>query len=185
MTVLATPGVAESIRNKWGICALAFIDHPDGEVWVWSGVGTLRFGGNTYIGLGVMGTLSGIGGSKKLAVRALTFALTGIPSEAAKYLNKSIQDRAAKAWLAGLKANGKINGDPWQVVDGKCDYQTFEPSTDNISLALTVLEPIYSIERAQNLAFTPQWLKNTYGTELTGLDDVPGMRDRQRNWTRT
>jgi len=39
MSVLTTLGLQESIRHGWPIANLAYIDHPDGEVWLWDEIG--------------------------------------------------------------------------------------------------------------------------------------------------
>ena len=39
-------------------CLLADIDHPDGMVHVWTGLGTLVYGGNTYLGVGILGRVT-------------------------------------------------------------------------------------------------------------------------------
>lgn len=186
MSLDVTPGLAEAIANRWPIAALAYIDHPDGEVRLWSGLGTLRHDGSDWIGLGRLGRILGIGGLKTLGVRQLTFELSGVPAEAAKTLNAAVRNRIARAWLAGLTPAGRVNGEAWLVVDGRCDYQELAVADARSAIVrLIVAQPIWSIERAQNLLLTPQWIKKTYGAEIAGLDDVPGMSNRQLNWTLT
>lgn len=186
MSVITTLGLEESIEKGWGICVLAYVDHPDGEVYFWSGVNTLRFRGNNYEGVGRLGCVAPIGGSRTLGVRTVTFVLSGVPQSAAQWLNKNVRNRVARAWLAGMRPNGNINGDPWLIVEGACDYQEIEPDQNNMAMIkLTVSEPIWSIDRAQTLYITPQWVKKTFGAEITGADDIPGMRDKTVNWTRT
>lgn len=182
---LSTYGLAESIAKGWGYAVLAYVDHPEGELWVWSGIQTLSYGGHDYIGVGRLGGVSGVGGSKKLGVRQVTFIMSGIPTEAAARMNSQVRNRVARAWLAGLKKNAiAINGDPWPIVDGTCDYQELVPGGNNCAIKLIINEPIWSIEREQNAAFTPQWIKAVHGDAITGLDDIPGMRNRSENWTR-
>lgn len=186
MTCLTTPGLEQSIAKGWGICLLAYVDHPDGEVRMWSGIGTKRFRGNTYEGVGRLGGIAPIGGSRTLGVRTISFILSGVPQSATEWLNKDVRGRAARAWIAGLRPDGRINGDPWLVAEGACDYMELEPDASrNVTIKLMVTEPIWSVERAQKLAFTPQWARKTFGDDITGFDDIPGMRNKTVNWTRT
>lgn len=186
MTVLTTLGLEESIRNHWGICVLAYVDHPDGEVWFWSGIGTMRFNGNDYEGVGRLGGVAPIGGSRTLGVRTVTFMLAGVPQEAEAWLNKNVRNRIARAWIAGMRPEGRINGEPWQVIEGRCDYQEIEPDGNGMAMIkLMIAEPIWSVERAQKLGMTPQWAKKIFGADVTGFDDIPGMRTKSVNWTQT
>jgi len=187
MAVLNTLGLQQSIRNGWPRAYLAYIDHPDGEVWVWSGIGDLVFDGQTYGGVGQFGRISGVGGSKELGVRQVIFDLAGVPDEAAKQLNKDVRNRVARAWVAGLDRDGmKVNGAPWQIVDGLADYQDLPAADDGtVVVRLVINEPVFSIERAQDLAWTPEWLEQTHGGGITGLDRVAGLANAAENWTRT
>lgn len=185
MTVRATYGLQESIRKGWGHSVLAYVDHPDGEVWMWSGVGTLTHKRRDYVGVGHLGNVSNIGGAKKLAVRQIIFKLSGIPTEATRWLNSRVRGRAAKAWIAGMRPDGQVNGEAWLVVNGQADYQELVPGAQDSAVNLYIADPIWSIERVQNTAFTPTWIKSVHGDHIMGLDDIPGMRDRTQNWTRT
>lgn len=190
MSLLTTPGLAESIRNGWPLAALAWIDHPDGDVYAWSGAGTLEHDGQQWQGVGTFGRIKGIGGSKQLGIRVVTFELSGLPASAGQWLTETIRNRAAKAWLAGMnRAGSRINGDPELIVSGVCDYDELSVSADGAaSILLHVTTPVYSIERAQNLVWSPEWLNETYrgeGERLTGLDALSDLADAQKNWTQS
>ncbi len=187
MAVLTTVGLQESIRRGWPRVWLAYFDHPDGEVWLWTGVGDLVYAGQTYEGIGQFGGIAGVGGSKQLGVRQITFELRGIPADAAQWLGADVRGQTARAWVAGLNAAGtQVNGAAWQAVDGKADYQELPIQDDGtIAVQLRVVEPVFEMERSQNLRWTAQRLKETHGSELTGLDLISSLADASENWTRT
>lgn len=205
MTIRTTAGLQESIANGWPVVALASIDHPvpevialfpDGVIRLWDGVGVLRHDGHNWKGIGPFGRLVGIGGSKRLLLRAVQFAMVGIPANLSIYLDERMRNRPAKAWIAGLDARGmKVNGEPYQEVDGLCDYQEHKTEDGGQqTILMTIAEPVYSIERAQTLAYTPEWLnswlagwreRNVGGARLTGLDRIAELADATRSWTRT
>jgi hypothetical protein len=203
--ILTTKGLQESIANGWPVQALAMIHHPvpavtsvwaDGFLRLWDGVGDLRYGGQPWRGIGPFGRLAGIGGSKRLMIRTVTFELVGIPANYAVYLDPALRNRSAKAWIAGMDRHGaKVNGDPYLEVDGLCDYQESE-SEDGLTqvIRLIVGEPVYSIERAQTLAYTPEWAnsylrkwreRNIGGARITGYDRISELADATRSWTPT
>lgn len=194
---LTTLGLEESIRNGWPVVALAEIDHPDeGMQRLWDGVGTLSWNGYSWTGIGPFGRMSGIGGSKRLMLRAVTFQILGIPPHIEIYLNERLRNRPARAWIAGMDERGvRVNGEPFQEVDGLCDYQTHTADENGIqSVSLIVGEPVYSIERAQTLSFTPEWInsylqgwrtRNLAGERITGYDRLSELANATRSWTRT
>jgi hypothetical protein len=188
--ILTTVGLAQSIRRGWPIALLAHVDHPDGAVAVWSGIGVLEHEGTIYEGVGRLGGISGVGGSLRLAVREIAFDLAGVPPEASESLNARVRGREARAWIAGLTADGaRVNGAAWPIVAGICDTQTLEAGEDGTArLRLRITEPVFAIERAQNLAFTPEWLNARFPDSpdrLTGLDLVSGLASKSVSWTLT
>lgn len=187
MTVLTTYGLQQSIRNGWGTATLFWFDHPDGEVRFWDGPATLRYGGYDWTGVGPFISLSGIGGDEELRVRQIVFELVGTPDIAAGWLNKGITNRRGVAWIAGLDASGsRVNGEPWQIIEGRADYQEIETSNDlQCVLRLYATEPFFSIERAQNVLLTPEWIneeRRLGGNRITSLDLLVGMGDRVESW---
>jgi hypothetical protein len=167
MNALTTLGLSESIRSGWPVTWLVYFDHPDGEVRLWSGVGDLVYGGDTYQGVGHLGRIVGVGGAKKLAVRQIQLELSGIPVQATRWLNKDVRGRVARAWVAGLDRDGtRVNGMPWQVIDGVADYQELPLSDDgSVAVRVHINEPVFEMERAQNLAWTSEWINEKYGSQ--------------------
>ena len=199
MSVLTTVGVDQSIRNGWGLVRLFYFDHPDGEVYGWSGAGSLSYGGNTYLGVGPFVSIKGIGGDEQLKVREITFELLGNPQldeddnafrYSADWINKNISNRVGRCWIAGLDASGaNINGTPWLIAEGLGDYQELEITDDRTAIVrLVASEPVFSIERAQNLKFTPEWVNSVRkldGDRVTGLDLLSDIETQVESWTRT
>jgi hypothetical protein len=187
MAVLTTFGLQQSIRQGWPRAWLAYVDHPDGEVWVWSGVGALEYDGATYEGLGRFGNISGVGGEKVLGVRQVTFAVAGIPTEAIKWLNTDVRGAVAGAWIAGLDKDGReVNGSAWPVVDGLADYQELPVGDDgDVVILLHVNDPVFQLERSQSLLWTPEWAKARFGDDVSGLDLISSLADASENWTLT
>ncbi|MEI9804108.1 MAG: hypothetical protein WDN48_06090 [Pseudolabrys sp.] len=109
---------------------------------MWDGVGVLRYGAKDWRGIGPFGAVTGIGGSKTLMIRTVTFILSGIPANETVYLDPLLRNRPAQAWTAGMDENGvKVNGEPYQEVDGLVDYQTLKSDDNGIqSIEMTIGE---------------------------------------------
>lgn len=204
MTILTTVGLQQSIAEGWPIRALARIYHPvrgvletwpDGWLRMWDGIGELHYDGQPWRGIGPFGRVTGIGGSKRLMIRTVTFEMVGIPANQAIMLDPALRNRRAQAWTAGMDERGvKVNGEPFLEVDGLCDYMTHGADDSGVqSIQIVVGEPVYSIERAQNLAYTSEWansyledwrLRNRAGARITGYDLIPELANATRSWTK-
>jgi len=186
MSVLTTLGLQESIRHGWPIANLAYIDHPDGEVWLWDGIGSLSYAGNTYIGVGEYGKVQNLGGSLKLGVKHVVFRLSGIPTRMRSFLNADIRNRSAIAWKAGLTEDGKaVNKTAYQTVAGTGDYKELQVESPAVTIDVYITEPVFSIERAQNKVWSSEYFHETFSADIDGADDIPTMQNREENWTLT
>jgi hypothetical protein len=85
---------------------LAALTFRSGTVYVWSGVGNLTFGGNTYLGVGSLGTISAISEGTSVQADGMTVTLSGIP------LQQGIPvyiPATAAPWAPGLTGNSAYN----------------------------------------------------------------------------
>lgn len=193
MTVLTTLGLDQALRNNWPRALLFWFDHPDGEVNFWTGAGPLQYLGVTYTGVGPLISVSGIGGEDELRVRELRFILSGIPETASGYLNKNVRNRVGKVWMAGLNESGHwVNGLPYLLTEGTADFTEVEVQEGlNVALTINANTPVFSMERAQNLKLTPEWVNEERQTlpdsptpaRITGLDLMSTLADQVESWT--
>lgn len=181
------PALRAAIAERRRIVVMAYIDVPSAPLRVWSGIGTLRHDGHEWFGIGALGGISGVGGAKNLAVRTVTFSLRGVPSEARPYLELNLRNRLARAWIAAVKRRRLVvDGDPWLMVDGTCDNPTLSIGGDGKSMVkLSINEPIFQLERPLDLAWTSEWFKSRYGSNISGADMIPELVSSDVSWTRT
>lgn len=181
------PELRDAIFNRDRIIVMAAIDAPSGISRMWSGIGTLSYGGYDWYGVGLLGKITGIGGAKNLAVHTVTFELRGVPLESRPYLELNLRNRPAQAWIAALKPRRlEVDGDPYLAVDGKCDQPTLSIGQDgSATVKLIVSEPIFQLERALDLAWTSEWIKATYGDTISGLDMIPELVNANVSWTQS
>ncbi len=167
------------------IAVLVEIDHPTGTVRAWSRLGDLQYSGFTWKGVGTLGRIGGIGGVKKIQVRQVTFELRGVPPDVVTFLENNVRGRVAQAWLAALKPRAdEVDGDLFELVSGLCDTQTLALSEQRkATIKLVVNEPIFIIDRAQNLAWTTEQINAEYGPGITGLDNIPLLANATESWT--
>jgi hypothetical protein len=78
----------------------AQLDFPSGYVRVCSGVGTITWGGNDWLGVGTFGDVSGLTESAELQRKTVTYTLRGVPNDLVSIvLDDNYQGRPDKVYL--------------------------------------------------------------------------------------
>lgn len=161
---------------------LAEIDHPDGMVRVWSGVGTLDHGGYDWTGLGVLGKVEPIESSIDLNIRDFRLTLRGIPQQATEFLSANVRNRTANVWLSALDKHMRVIEPKLLVANGVMDYQTLDVSeAGQVTISISVISGIWQLASAIDQAWSTEEQIKQYPGD-TGFDDIPGLVDRQSNW---
>jgi hypothetical protein len=174
----------QHIRKGGEVALLCYVDHPDGEVWLWSRAGTLNWNGATWRGIGALGRVSGISKTTTLEVKQVVFELAGVPIADMDLLEGDVRNRSIKLWLAAISRN-KVVGQPYVIIDDKMDYQTLSVSdSKTATLKITVNVGFWTIERAINKAWTHEAQQAAFPGD-TGLSLIPGLANKQTNWRLT
>jgi len=189
--LLTTPGVYESISKGWPTAWLVDIDWPvesdppAGKFW--DGLGTLVWNGIPFQGVRHLGRISGIGGSKAVKVREVTLELRGVGPDVSEFLEPQVRNRRCDVWFAGMDRNGaRVNGEPELVLRGRLDRrEVFLDEQRRAGIRQMVTDPIYVAERPQDIRYTPEWIKATYGENIKGLDLLSRIELERIPWTRT
>lgn len=173
-----------AIRDGRPIVALARIDHPDGMVWVWTGIGTLQYDGQQWQGLGILGTVMPLSASMETVITDFELRLAGVPAEATELLNANVRGRPAEIWLATLDKHMDVVPDPVLVGNGVMDFQTLEVSDDgDCVIAITIIGGLWTLDQALNQAWTTEEQIKIYPGD-TGLDYIPSLVNKTVNWTK-
>jgi hypothetical protein len=111
---------------------------------VWTGIGDLVWGGNTYKGVGTLGSISDVSEGSELHADGVTVSLSGIdPVLLADSLEDIQPGNPAKIWIGAMN-NGAVVGTPYLFFSGTMDKAPIQitppnadgDSTATISLAL-------------------------------------------------
>lgn len=166
-------------------CLLADIDHPDGMVHVWSGIGTLVYNNISYTGIGILGRVTPIGSTMESVISDFKIELRGVPQTAAQFLNRDVRNRPADIWYGALDKQGKVIPEPYLVCNGIMDYQELQVAEDgSATISITVIGGLWTLDTALNQAWTTEEQIKIYPGD-TGLDSLPALVNKQVNWTRT
>jgi hypothetical protein len=111
---------------------LAQLTFKSGTVWVWSGVGPLVYGGNTYQGVGTLGSIGAIVEGLTVQAAGTVISLSGIdPALYGDSMEDIVTGQPAKIFLPGrhhrrtvprlLRADRPANGERGRRLDHHLD----------------------------------------------------------------
>lgn len=158
-----------------GMVELSF---SSGWVRMWTGIGELVWGGNTYYGAGALGQIGAIEETIEIRATGLELAITGLPvdltaadgrriSEIA--LKESWQGREANVYLAVL--NGRsFEGEPVQVFGGVMDQMKLSEGTIILSCETDLID----LERTRTRYYTSADQRGEYPDDA-GCDAVAAV----------
>lgn len=179
-------------------------DFDSGPIRVWTGVGTLNFGGVAYTGTGNLLNVSSIEETAEMAVRGATLTMTGIPSELLSLaLQEPYQGRTCTIYFGMfskgntlaedssfilLESGGKIPLETQetgltQLFTGYMDEMNIEEGADFATIEMRVENKLIDLERARVRRFTSAYQKSKYPGDK-GLDFVEDLQDKEIVWGR-
>lgn len=161
---------------------IAALDFSSGFVRVWSGIGNLSWGGNTYTGIGDLGGVSPVQESAEVRSSGLEFTLNGIPSSmVTKILADGYRGRPAKLWLGLFDSSSALIADPLLLFSGRMDQCSLEDSGETASIKIAVESRLVDLQRPRERRYTDEDQQSLFAGDL-GLEFVAGMQDKEILW---
>ncbi len=177
-----TPDMEDALAGGAALYLFAEIDHPDGVVHLWNGVGDVEWNGDTYSGKGALGWLSAQQQSTDLHIQDRVMTIRGVDPAELAFLTGNVRGRDALFWLGCLDRWGRVVPDPFVIDEIVMDSQTF-PVSDRgeASIQIRGFSGLWTLERAQNIAWSTEEAKLTYPDE-TGFDMIPTLVNVEVKW---
>lgn len=151
---------------------------------LWSGVGDLAYGGNTYTGVGDLLSISSIAETSDISASGINVAITGIKSSflvIAK--NHEYQGRPLSVSLGAFDNNGALIADPVIVFSGFMDTMTIAESGSTSTIKISVENKLISFERSKVRRYTAEDQKIDYPTDK-GFEFVTAIVEKEIIWGR-
>lgn len=148
------------------------------DVNVWTGIGDLSFGGDTYSGVGDLGGVSELEETIILRSSGVTFTLSGIPSSLLSIaLAEDYSERFAKMWFAVIDYQAKtFIGTPYLAFSGRMDVMDIDEGPEVSTISLSCENRLVDLERPKIRRYTSEDQKIDFPSDL-GLDFVAGIND--------
>lgn len=178
-----SPALARALDKGWAPFLMFYCDHPSGVVRYWTRTGKRMIGGEEYIGLGVLGKITGATRSTDLSINEVTFELRGVPPTSAAMLSGLVRNRVATVTRGAISARGQIAVDDDPTIDALLDYQklSVDPNSGSAKISLIGQQGFYVLDRAQDIALTDQQQRSEHDDD-TGMSLTHMFSDRESNW---
>ena len=154
----------------------------------WTGYGTKTHDGHDWLGVGTLGTISGIDESSRPEATGATFTLNGIDSEmVAKALHgdtglgftEAYQGRPITLYLAILDDSDAII-QFIQIYAGRMDTMTIQDG-ETATISLTSESYLIDLFRRSGIRYTDQAQQQLHSGDL-GMEFVASIQDKPIKW---
>jgi hypothetical protein len=160
------------------------LNFDSGPLRLWTGVGTLTYDEQDYVGTGTLLAISSIEETSEIAVRGATLTLSGVPSEVISLaLTSPYQGRVCNIYF-GTKDKTLNTVSLTSVFSGYMDQMNISEGQDTSTIELQVENKLIDLERARVARFTSSYQKSVYPQDL-GLDFVESLQDKDIVWGRS
>jgi hypothetical protein len=163
---------------------LVELDYESGAVRIASTPFDITYDGDTYLGVGRLGSISAIQEGIEQKSYGVSMELSGIPtSYFAEMVQERCQDRACRIWYGFLDATShRPTGTPNLGFGGRMDVLAIQLG-NTITATLTAESRLVDWERAINRRFTDQDQQRAFPGDL-GLQFVQATTDMELPWGR-
>lgn len=153
-----------------------------GTVRMWTGVGTLPWNGQSWVGRGEFLGFDTIAETTEVVANGVKITLNGQESAlVAVALAQCRMGFRGTLWLGFLDESGQIVPDPFQIFGGLLDVPTIQRNGDNSIISVSYESRLIGLTKPNDRRYTPEEQKIRFPTD-TGFDFVAGLQDAEIVW---
>lgn len=141
---------------------------------VWSGMGDLSYGGETYTGLGDLLSISEIKETADVQATGMNVSLAGVKSSLVTIAkDQDYQGRELTVSLGAFDSSGDLIADPVIIFSGFMDTMTINEAGEYSSITIAVENKLIAFERSKVRRYTAEDQKIDYPLKLANGDPNP------------
>lgn len=184
--------------------AVELLFDGDQTLRMWTGVGTLVYKGQDWVGTGNLLNIDTVEETSEIAAKGANITLSGVPSEVISLaLGETYQGRVCNIYFGMfsygsllqesesyilLQDGSKINltknlTSLTSIFSGYMDQMNIEEGAETSTIELLVENKLVDLERARVARFTSSYQKSIYPNDK-GLDFVESLQDKEIVWGR-
>lgn len=177
-----TSAVAQQLESQHVVpCLLVDILFAT-PVHCWTGVGDLVWNGNTYAGVGTLGSVSTVSESSEVEAQGITLTLSGIPSDLlADGLSGTSAGATASIYLGFLDSNHTLIPDPVPAYVGIVDQPEINIDTSTAKVSINVENRLADLNRSRGGRYTDADQRSRYPNDGC-LKYVHTNQDMRISW---
>lgn len=174
--------LVEITAARFAPATFAFLDFQGGAVRVWDGVGSITWGGNTYVGLGYLGAISPIEESADTRANGIVLSVSGVPSSLiATVLGDNYNRREVSVWIGALDAVGALVADPELAFTGKMNNVDFDKGEKSSVIRIHAESRLVDLLRPRERRYTHEHQQIDYPGDL-GLEYMARAQSTPLQW---
>jgi len=174
--------LAEMAKPQICPVVLVSITFKTGTRYVWSGPGPLVWNGNTFLGVGSLGSIGAINGGMEVAANGTSVTLSGIDLA---LLGESMTDiqigASAQIWFGAVVIPNTMIGTPYRVFRGTVDQPSVSVDKDKVSITLALETRMFDLQRSQQKRYTAGEQNLKYPND-SGFDWVEALSAQALRW---
>jgi len=183
-TAMSNALVADTVRPIYLVNMEFDSSENPAELNVWSGVGDLTYGGETYLGVGDLLGISQIQETSDISASGMNVSITGVKSSflvIAK--DHEYQGRPITVRLGAFNASGSLVSDPIIVFSGFMDTMTIAENGEYSTITIAAENKLVAFEKTKVRRYTAEDQKIDYPTDK-GFEFVTAIVEKQIMWGR-
>jgi len=174
--------LAELAKPQICPVVLVSLTFKSGTRYVWSGAGPLVWNGNTFLGVGTLGSIGSISGGMDVTANGTSVTLSGIDLI---YLGESMTDiqigAQAQIWFGAVVIPNTMVGAPYRIFRGTVDQPSISVDKDKVSITLALETRMFDLQRAQQKRYT-SGEQNLAHPNDSGFDWVEALSAQALRW---
>jgi hypothetical protein len=178
-----TPDMATEIaKPKLNPVVFCYAEFLTGPIYLWSGVGIVAWNGQTWSGVGMLGSISAVKETSDLLATNLVLSLAGIPSDLlGDAITEVRQGKQVVIWLGVMDDNLNVIADPYEAFSGRMDIAVVDEGAETSSISITVENVLVDLQRARPVPFTDQGQQTEFPGDK-GFEYVPQLQEKSITW---
>jgi len=158
-------------------------DFAGGFLRVWSGVGNLVVGADTFTGVGTLGGISPVEEAADVSSRGITLSLSGVPSPLiGAVLDDDFRGRRCTIWLGCFdEEHAALVGDPLIIFRGQMDTCEIDDNGATSEIRLQVESRLALLRRPRTRRLTHEQQIARHPGD-TGLEYISKLAERPIHW---
>jgi hypothetical protein len=152
---------------------------------VWNGLGTINWNGQSWLGVGSLGSISTIEEGATVEAKGITLTCSGLDPT---LLNDTLENYQVglpvTVWFGLFDASGALIPDPILSFAGRMDQPSLSVDGQTATISINCESKLLDMNVSCETYLTNEWQRVEFSGDR-GLEYVNSLQERQINWGRS